>query len=124
MEAPTFLMDLCLLMDDERFRHFQEKYLDQWSDVETLFLYIYMFSYLQKRYQLKFGQPMEKDKMILLLQHIFKDKILRERAVLLFRQYQQDGVTGLSNHVFQSIPPNSNKDKEMERTVSFSSLLS
>ena len=93
-----FLDELCSLMASKEFQYFRNQYMKQWSDVETMFMYIYMHEYITKEFLTRFHRPISKEEMIEILQRIFSQRDLRQQAVLMFRNYQCHADTILLQH--------------------------
>jgi hypothetical protein len=94
----AFLDELCSLMASKEFKYFRNQYMKQWSDVETMFMYIYMHEYITKEFLTRFHRPISKEEMIEILQRIFSQRDLRQQAVLMFRNYQCHADTILLQH--------------------------
>ena len=94
----AFLDELCSLMASKEFQYFRNQYMKQWSDVETMFMYIYMHEYITKEFLNRFRRPITKEEMIEILQRIFSQRDLRQQAVLMFRNYQCHADTILLQH--------------------------
>ena len=92
-----FLNDLCTLMESPEFQYLREEYMKEWSDVETMFMYIFMYEYITKEYQQRFQRKINKGEMIQILQRIFCHRELRQQVVQLFRSYQNHANTILSS---------------------------
>jgi len=92
-----FLNDLCTLMESHEFRYLRQQYMKEWSDVETMFMYIFMYEYITKEYQQRFHRNIKKEEMIHILQRIFCHRELRQQVVQLFRSYQNHANTILSS---------------------------
>jgi len=91
-----FLNDLCILMESAEFLYLRKQYMKEWSDVETMFMYIFMYEYITKEYQQRFHRKIQKEEMIQILQRIFCERELRKQVVQLFRNYQNHANTILS----------------------------
>lgn len=85
-----FFKDLCQLMNNPLFKHFKHQYMKEWTDVETLFLYIYMYEYITTEFTLRFKTDIDEKQMTNILQLIFNSPDLRKKSIELFRQYQQN----------------------------------
>lgn len=106
-----FFKDLYQLMNNPLFKHFKTQYMKEWTDVETLFLYIYMYEYIATEFNLRFKADIDEKQMIQILQLIFTSPDLRKKSIALFRQYQQ-------NQTYPRIK-NSSSSKKMEKLPSY-----
>jgi hypothetical protein len=98
-------------MNNPLFKHFKTQYMKEWTDVETLFLYIYMYEYIATEFNLRFKADIDEKQMIQILQLIFTSPDLRKKSIALFRQYQQ-------NQTYPRIK-NSSSSKKMEKLPSY-----
>uniref|UniRef100_A0A6C0CYX5 Uncharacterized protein n=1 Tax=viral metagenome TaxID=1070528 RepID=A0A6C0CYX5_9ZZZZ len=110
-----FLNDLCTLMESPEFLYLRQQYMKEWSDVETMFMYIFMYEYITKEYQQRFHRNIKKEEMIHILQRIFSHRELRQQVVQLFRSYQNHANTILSS----SPPPNDDNHNLIRRLPSY-----
>ena len=95
----SFLMDLCRLMSDSGFQEFKQKYIRDWSDMETVILFMNMYEYFSKEYFHRFHKPIEDQQMVTLLQFVFSNPKLRKKAIRVFRDYQSSLCTSFETHV-------------------------
>jgi len=87
MSGP-FFNDLWRLMQNQEFQYFKSNYMKNWSDVETLFLYITMYEYIDKEFYHRFHKKIDKEQMSHILCTIFTKPKIRRRALEMFRSYQ------------------------------------
>ena len=87
-----FLDSLCGLLRSPQFQVFRQHYLKDWSDVETLFLYIRTAETVMLEYENRVNQPITDDKLKEVLQYIFATPQLRRRAIEIFREDQIRGL--------------------------------
>ena len=104
----AFIKDLCHLMNNPYFKQFKHRYMKEWSDVETLFLYIYMHEYISKEFSDRFAKKISDEQMSHILQLIFNTTELRKKSIELFRQYQngstkQNMLNRLPSYVFLTL---------------------
>ena len=115
-----FLDCLCGLLRSPQFQVFRQHYLRDWSDVETLFLYIRTAETVMLEYENRVNQPITDDKLKEILQYIFATPQLRRRAIEIFREDQIRGpmlpssstattndasMRRLPSYVFTGAPP-------------------
>lgn len=95
----SFLQDLCRLMDQTVFQEFRKKYIRDWSDMETVLLFMNMYEYFSNEYFHRFQQKISDDQMAALLQFVFNDRTLRRRAISVFRKYQASPSSRFEDHL-------------------------
>jgi hypothetical protein len=85
-----FLCDFVTLMHNGQFQEFRHKYMKDWSDVETVFMYIYVYEFLSHEFRKQFHRSITDKELIKALQSIFSESDLRKTVVHMFRQFQQN----------------------------------
>jgi len=90
-QSNPFLDSLCGLLRSPQFQGFRQHYLRDWSDVETLFLYIRTAETVMLEYEHRVHEPITDDKLKEILQYIFATPQLRRRAIEIFREDQING---------------------------------
>jgi hypothetical protein len=119
----SFLEELCNLMSSREFKYFREKYMKQWSDVETMFMYIYIHEYISVEYKRRFLKEITKEEMMNILRRIFLTPELRRQAVVMFRSYQAhaDDVLHLTRPIEEnkvsSLPMTSDINKTLSNNT-------
>lgn len=86
--SSPFLDSLCGLLRSPTFQAFRHQYLRDWSDVETLFLYIRTAETVMLEYEQRAHEPLTDDRLKNILKYIFATPVLRRRAVEIFREDQ------------------------------------
>ena len=95
-----FLTDFCRLMHNHDFKSFKDNYMKDWSDVETIFLYIYVYDYIAAEFRTRFGKEIMDDQMTKTLKLVFTHPDLRKSVVQIFRNFQDHRRKG----EFPSLP--------------------
>lgn len=88
----TFLNDLSYVMTTPSFQQFFRTYMKDWSDTETLCLYIYLSQYILGQYRERYGEDMSPCQLETALRYVFETPSVRREAVTLFRHYQENDV--------------------------------
>ena len=86
--SSPFLDSLCGLLRSPQFQAFRHQYLRDWSDVETLFLYIRTAETVMLEYEQRAQEPITDDRLKNILKYIFATPALRRRAIEIFREDQ------------------------------------
>lgn len=89
-----FLTDFCRLMHNKDFRTFKENYMKDWSDVETVFMYIYVYDYIAAEFRTRFGKDIMDDQMANILRLVFTNVDLTRSVVQIFRNFQNHQLKG------------------------------
>ena len=100
-----FFKDFCAMISNPDFQFFRQKYMKDWSDVETLFLYLTTTDLIRAEYKSRYSKPIDNDQLCLVLQQIFSSNVLRKIAIDRFRDYQTSGA--------RFITPSDDDDKGM-----------
>lgn len=95
----NFLQDLCRLMNQTAFQEFKTKYIRDWSDMETVLLFMNMYEYFSNEYFHRFQHKMSDEQMVSLLRFVFNDRTMRRKAIQVFRKYQASPNTKFQDHV-------------------------
>jgi hypothetical protein len=88
------------MISNPDFQYFRQKYMKDWSDVETLFLYLTTADLIRAEYKSRYSKPIENDQLCLVLKQVFSTQGLRKIAIERFRDYQTSGarfITPLDN---------------------------
>ena len=110
-----FFKDFCAMISNPDFQFFRQKYMKDWSDVETLFLYLTTTDLIRTEYKSRYSKPIENDQLCLVLQQIFSSNVLRKIAIDRFRDYQTSGARFITSSGDDSkglLPPPSSSHNE------------
>jgi len=76
-----FFNDLNKLMNNTDFKQMYETHFKSWSDIETLILYMKLYSFIKEEYENHFNEEIDNDLMTYTLNYIIRTKDLRECAI-------------------------------------------
>jgi len=110
-----FFKDFCAMISNPDFQYFRQKYMKDWSDVETLFLYLTTTDLIRVEYKSRYSKPIENNQLCLVLQQIFSSNVLRKIAIERFRDYQTSGarfITPLDEDDKGLLPPHSSSQNQ------------
>lgn len=82
-----FLVDLCNLMRNEEFMYFRQHYMKDWSDIETIFMFMFVYDYISTEYSKRFHRSITDCEMTRALQLVFTSHQVRP-IVQAFREMQ------------------------------------
>jgi len=112
-----FFKDFCSMISNPDFQFFRQKYMKDWSDVETLFLYLTTTDLIRAEYKSRYSKPIENDQLCLVLQQIFSSNVLRKIAIDRFRDYQTSGARFITSSDDDSKgllpPPSSSQNQDI-----------
>lgn len=89
-----FYQQVVDLITNPQFQFIRRSYMNTWSDVETLFLFIKTAEHICDEYQSRYNRPILPDQLRSALRHVFENRDLRLRAIDLFREYQAGDMHG------------------------------
>jgi hypothetical protein len=83
-----FLRELYIMMNDSKFRIFVNKYLDNWTNIKNIILFIKLFECIENEYELLFNKKITKEVMLYSIKHLFNDKNLRKMVLKYYEDFQ------------------------------------
>jgi hypothetical protein len=83
-----FLRELYIMMNDSKFRLFVNKYLDNWTNIKNIILFIKLFECIENEYELLFNKKITKEIMLYTIKHLFNDKKLRKMVLKYYENFQ------------------------------------
>ena len=88
--SSPFLRDLVEIMNNENFKVFYDNYMNDFSEMETIFFYMKLYETIQFEYNSRYNKKLDDGKMIKLLYNIMNDSELRKFALELFGNFRSD----------------------------------
>lgn len=88
-ECSGFFRDLIALLSNPQFQYIRQKYMTTWTDVETLFLYIFVAELITIEYEKRVGQAITPDRLVSILDQVFKNTTTRRATIEMYRDYQR-----------------------------------
>lgn len=83
-----FYQQVIDLIMNPHFQFIRRSFMNSWSDIETLFLFIKTAEFICDEYERRYHHPITPDQLKSALKHVFEDRNLRLRAIEMFRDYQ------------------------------------
>lgn len=83
-----FLRELYIMMNDNKFRLFVNKYLDNWTNIKNIILFIKLFECIENEYELLFNKKITKEIMLYSIKHLFNDNNLRKMVLKYYEDFQ------------------------------------
>jgi len=81
IENNDFFQDLCVLMENEEFKRFFDKHMNNWIDIKCSVIYMHLFNQFKSRYNEINDKELDNRIIVYLLSKIMKDKILRPWSI-------------------------------------------
>ena len=100
--SSPFLRDLVEIMNNENFKVFYDNYMNDFSEMETIFFYMKLYETIQFEYNSRYNKKLDDGKMIKLLYNIMNDSQLRKFALELFGNFRSD-ILSKKNQKFRSL---------------------
>tara|TARA_Y100000310_G_scaffold269245_1_gene282320 strand:+ start:323 stop:727 length:405 start_codon:yes stop_codon:yes gene_type:complete len=80
-ESNDFLRDLSVLMENEVFKRFFDKYMQDWSDIKCTTIYMRLYSEFKQKYKAINDEELNRYIVIYLLRKVMCDKNLRPFSI-------------------------------------------
>ena len=81
IENNDFFQDLCVLMENDEFKRFFDKHMNNWIDIKCSVTYMHLFNQFKSRYNEINDKELDNRIIVYLLSKIMKDKILRPWSI-------------------------------------------
>jgi predicted nucleic-acid-binding Zn-ribbon protein len=81
IENNDFFQDLCVLMENEEFKRFFDKHMNNWIDIKCSVTYMHLYNQFKSRYNEINDKELDNRIIVYLLSKIMKDKILRPWSI-------------------------------------------
>jgi len=76
-----FFQDLCVLMENEVFKKFLNKHMNNWLDIKCSITYMHLYKQFKERYNEINDKELDNRIVVYLLSKIMKDKTLRPWSI-------------------------------------------
>lgn len=76
-----FFQDLCVLMENEVFKKFLDKHMNNWIDIKCSITYMHLYKKFKERYNEINEKELDNRIVVYLLSKIMKDKTLRPWSI-------------------------------------------
>ena len=76
-----FFQDLCGLMENEQFKRFLDKHMNNWLDIKCSITYMHLYKQFKERYNEINEKELDNRIVVYLLSKIMKDKTLRPWSI-------------------------------------------
>jgi len=76
-----FFQDLCVLMENEVFKKFLNKHMNNWLDIKCSITYMHLYKQFKERYKEINEKELDNRIVVYLLSKIMKDKTLRPWSI-------------------------------------------
>lgn len=87
-----FFEDLYLLMNNNLFREFFNKYFTSWDEINTIILYLKLYETIEYFYRQKYNKNINKNHINILLYNLFINSILRKIILNNYELYKSSGT--------------------------------
>ena len=81
LESNEFFQDLCGLMENEQFKRFLDKHMNNWLDIKCSVTYLHLFKQFKERYEKVNEKELDNRIIVYLLAKIMRDKNLRPWSI-------------------------------------------
>ena len=81
LESNEFFQDLCGLMENEQFKRFLDKHMNNWLDIKCSVTYMHLFKQFKERYEKVNEKELDNRIIVYLLSKIMRDKTLRPWSI-------------------------------------------
>ena len=81
LESNEFFQDLCGLMENEQFKRFLDKHMNNWLDIKCSVTYLHLFKQFKERYEKVNEKELDNRIIVYLLSKIMRDKNLRPWSI-------------------------------------------
>ena len=81
LESNEFFQDLCGLMENEQFKRFLDKHMNNWLDIKCSVTYLHLFKQFKERYEKVNEKELDNRIIVYLLSKIMRDKTLRPWSI-------------------------------------------
>ena len=81
LESNEFFQDLCGLMENEQFKRFLDKHMNNWLDIKCSVTYMHLFKQFKERYEKVNEKELDNRIIVYLLAKIMRDKNLRPWSI-------------------------------------------
>ena len=84
-----FFRDLSRLMENKEFQSFHEKYLSDWTDIQTTMMYMKLYKDIKNTYSLSFSKNASKELVLFITQKIISNYETRKFIVDKFADFKE-----------------------------------
>ena len=81
LESNEFFQDLCGLMENDQFKRFLDKHMNNWLDIKCSVTYLHLFKQFKERYEKVNEKELDNRIIVYLLSKIMRDKNLRPWSI-------------------------------------------
>jgi len=81
LESNEFFQDLCGLMENDQFKRFLDKHMNNWLDIKCSVTYMHLFKQFKERYEKVNEKELDNRIIVYLLSKIMRDKNLRPWSI-------------------------------------------
>jgi hypothetical protein len=81
LEKNDFFQDLCVLLEDEKFKQFFDKHMSNWTDIKCSLTYMHLYRQFKIKYRELNDADLDKNLAVYLLSKIMCDKTLRPWSI-------------------------------------------
>lgn len=81
LEKNDFFQDLCVLLEDEKFKQFFDKYMSSWIDIKCTITYMHLYRQFKIKYKDLNDAELDKNLAVYLLSKIMCDKTMRPWSI-------------------------------------------
>jgi len=81
LEKNDFFQDLCVLLEDEKFKQFFDKYMSSWIDIKCTITYMHLYRQFKIKYKELNDAELDKNLAVYLLSKIMCDKTMRPWSI-------------------------------------------
>ena len=90
LEENDFFRELNLTMENMDFKIFYEKYFKNFSDIQTVILYMKLYETIKIEYLEKNGQEIEKEFLAYIMKELMSDDISRKNIINSFQNFSEN----------------------------------
>ena len=87
-----FMTEFCELMKDKKIKKFKEKYINDYSDVETVLLYSFLYENISKEYHIRYNDDIPDRLFKDIARYIFQNNKYRQQLIESFRKFQKENL--------------------------------
>lgn len=98
-----FIEDFCELMKDERLQKFRNKYVKDYSDIETIIMWACLYEKISKEYFNRYQQTISNDTVRQMFRYLFTNKQFRKKIISSFRKFQNENLPMIPFSEFKTI---------------------
>lgn len=85
-----FLRDLHSVMKNPEFSTFFDEYCSDWTDTQTVLMYMKLYKTLEQQYSKKHGKPIHPELLLYAMKQIFSDSKYRQMVVKSFEKFKNN----------------------------------